>query len=99
MEIRQAYSVEQTVYFESKTDGVLYCSDCFKVQGHLVPRVKRAQRHKICLSESDACLRDVVHIWSPCFRGFANNKGIHQPAHPRSLISAFVIRLLETSII
>ena len=26
---------------------------------------------------------------------FANNKGADQPAHPRSLISAFVIRLLE----
>ena len=27
--------------------------------------------------------------------GFANNKGADQPAHSRSLISAFVIRLLE----
>ena len=26
---------------------------------------------------------------------FPNNKGTDQPAHPRSLISAFVIRLLE----
>ena len=33
-----------------------------------------------------------------CLRGFANNKGAGQPAHPRSLISAFVIRLLETII-
>ena len=31
-------------------------------------------------------------------RGFANNKGADQPAHPRSLISAFVIRLLESII-
>ena len=30
----------------------------------------------------------------PCLRWFANNKGADQPAHPRSLISAFVIRLL-----
>ena len=30
-----------------------------------------------------------------CLRGFANNKDADQPAHPRSLISAFVIRLLE----
>ena len=29
-----------------------------------------------------------------CLWGFANNKGTDQPAHPRSLISAFVIRLL-----
>ena len=30
-----------------------------------------------------------------CLRGFANNKGADQPAHSLSLISAFVIRLLE----
>ena len=29
-----------------------------------------------------------------CLRGFANNTGADQPAHPRSLISAFVIRFL-----
>ena len=27
----------------------------------------------------------------PVFDGFVNNKGADQPAHPRSLISAFVI--------
>ena len=26
-----------------------------------------------------------------CLRGFVDNKGVDQPAHPRSLISAFVI--------
>ena len=33
-----------------------------------------------------------------CLRGFANNIGADQPAHPRSLISAFVIRFLESII-
>ena len=33
-----------------------------------------------------------------CLRGFANNTGADQPAHPRSLISAFVIRFLESFI-
>ena len=33
-----------------------------------------------------------------CLRGCANNKGADQPAHPRSLISAFVIRFLESII-
>ena len=33
-----------------------------------------------------------------CLRRFANNTGAKQPAHPRSLISAFVVRLLERSI-
>ena len=30
-----------------------------------------------------------------CLRRFANNNGSDQPAHRRSLISAFVIRFLE----
>ena len=30
-----------------------------------------------------------------CLRGFANNKGADQPAHPRSLISVYVICLLK----
>ena len=30
--------------------------------------------------------------------GFANNKGADQPAHPRKLISVFVIRYLESNI-
>ena len=33
-----------------------------------------------------------------CLRGFANNKGADQPAHPRSLISAYVFRFLKTII-
>ena len=33
-----------------------------------------------------------------CLRGFANNTGADQPAHSRSLISAFVIRFLESII-
>ena len=34
----------------------------------------------------------------PVFGGVANNTGADQPAHPRSLISAFVIRYLESII-
>ena len=34
----------------------------------------------------------------PDFGGFANNTGADQPAHLRSLICAFVIRLLESII-
>ena len=33
-----------------------------------------------------------------CLQGFANNTGADQPAHPRRLISAFVIRFLESII-
>ena len=31
-----------------------------------------------------------------CFMSYANNKGAYQPAHPRSLISAFVVRCLDS---
>ena len=33
-----------------------------------------------------------------CFRGFVNNTGADQPAHPRRLISAFVIRFFKSVI-
>ena len=31
----------------------------------------------------------------PVFGGFANNTGADSPAHPRSLLSTFVIRFVE----
>ena len=34
-----------------------------------------------------------------CLWEFANNTGAYQPAHPRSLVSAFVIRLLDSTLI
>ena len=34
----------------------------------------------------------------PVFRGFENNKGADQPAHPGRLNSTFVIRILESTI-
>ena len=33
-----------------------------------------------------------------CLRGFANNTGADQPAHPHRLINAFVIHILESII-
>ena len=32
-----------------------------------------------------------------CLIAYANNKGADQPAHPRSLISAFVVRWLDSA--
>ena len=41
-----------------------------------------------------------MKIWAPLQENLtllnANNKGVDQPAHPCSLISGFVIRLLES---
>ena len=33
-----------------------------------------------------------------CLMSYANNKGADQPAHPRSLISTFVVRCLDSMI-
>ena len=33
-----------------------------------------------------------------CLMSYANNKGTDQPAHPRSLISVFVVRCLDSII-
>ena len=33
-----------------------------------------------------------------CLMPYANNKGAYQPAHPRSLISTFVVRCLDSMI-
>ena len=33
-----------------------------------------------------------------CLKSYANNKGADQPAHPRSLISAFVVHCLDSII-
>ena len=38
------------------------------------------------------------HDEKTCLRGAANNTGADQPVHPRSLISAFVIRSLKSTI-
>ena len=38
------------------------------------------------------------HREKTCLQGYANNKGADQHAHPRRLISAFVIPLLESII-
>ena len=54
---------------------------------------------KVYINESSST--DVHYDWARheknCLRRFENNKGADQHANPRSLISAFVIRLLESS--
>ena len=46
-------------------------------------------------------LNNVKHLSEPshektCLKSHANNKGADQPAYPRSLISAFVVRCLDS---
>ena len=58
----------------------------FSIQIHLQKK-KRTILQKCGLRRKKTC------PW-----GFTNNKGTDQPAHPRRLISAFVIRVLESII-
>ena len=55
-----------------------------------------------CLGEKSQYHMAVNIIWASMQGNrsskFANNEGTDQPAHPCSLISAFVIRLLESII-
>ena len=48
-------------------------------------------------------INHIIMIWArrekTCLRRFVNNTGADQPAHPPSLISAFVIRLLKSIIL
>ena len=58
--------------------------------------IRQVHRNCICVYGcfyESACN---VFIWASVFGGYANNKGTHRTAHLRSLISAFVIRLLES---
>ena len=38
------------------------------------------------------------HVMRKLVMPYANNKGADQPAHPRSLISAFIVRCLSSII-
>ena len=48
------------------------------------------------------CFMEGADIWATSWENlsmpYANNKGADQPAHPRSLISAFVVRCLDSII-
>ena len=52
----------------------------------------------LCLFSLYEQILNGPHREKTCLRGFANNTGADQPAHPRSPISAFVFRFLESTI-
>ena len=61
------------------------------------------RNNDICISTIKRCkYTKPVHLTRPDFlewsSGFANSKGADQTAHPRSLVSAFVIRFLDNII-
>ena len=49
---------------------------------------------------TDIIFEQNIYLYEPgheklCLMSYANNKGADQSAHPRSLISAFVVRCLD----
>ena len=47
--------------------------------------------------EAEVCIIELGHE-KMCLISYANNKGADQPAHLHSLISAFVVRCLDSTI-
>ena len=68
--------------------------------GHQFSAIRRSK--KLLITNGPAHEIWMLIIWASMrenlFSGFANNKDADQPAHPHSLISAFVIRFLESII-
>ena len=53
------------------------------------------QKSQKCAKPCPLTLYELGHE-KMCLMSYANNKGADQPAHPRSLISAFVVRCLDS---
>ena len=70
--------------------------------GSLQIKLYYADRPQYILSQDVASGSDVMPYVSQgaktCLSGFANNKGPDQPVHRHSLISSFVVRLLESTL-
>ena len=64
-----------------------YITNCSQAWETIIPEIK-IENEKMCLMSYEKM----------CLMSYANNKCADQPAHPRSLISAFVVRCLESII-
>ena len=67
------------------------------------PVTYHMQTTKCASAQSDQRLYCLLARYEPghektCLMSYANKKGADQPAHPRSLISAFVVRCLDSII-
>ena len=60
--------------------------------------MKELKKKKIVFSTKKRQQKDEPGHEKMCLMSYANNKGADQPAHPRSLISAFVVRCLDSMI-
>ena len=75
-----------------------FLTSCNILKLSTFPPVNRAHSIPTCYNPSDKPSINGPRREKTCLLWFANNKGADQPAHPRRLISAFVIRVLESII-
>ena len=77
---------------ESKDQNLIHLkNEAFVLEAQMLP----------CIRLSQVMLIDIiiwVTSWENLFMPYANNKGADQPAHPHSLISAFVVRWIDSII-
>ena len=69
--------------------------NAFRGQVHVFVGQVKIVSHFVLQDKSNTKMGLVART---CLRGFANYTGANQPAHPRSLISAFIIHFLESCI-
>ena len=99
--ITKASALEYNLLANS-LDHLIICYECL-IQNRTVPIDIKADDNS---QQMAVKVRNIFYIqgllWASTPQnlssGVANNKGTDQPAHPRRLISAFVIRLLESII-
>ena len=61
----------------------------------LQDKATKSEIKKGFLRQLEDCIYEPGHE-KTCLMSYANNKGADQPAHPRSLISSFVVRCLDS---
>ena len=91
---------EHHLEFLSLTGGCRGSSESTLVK---MPHCWKSHLHVLVVIMLKCLKRDVLSTFGPrrektCLRWFASHIGVDQPAHPRSLISAFVIHFLESII-
>ena len=80
----------------SKSASVAYIIYIDNLSVH--PSCKRSRKFRVGLVDGSIHIIYGPRCEKACLREFANNTSVDQPAHTRSLISAFVIRVLESTI-
>ena len=89
---RESFNWGANGYFQDENDKFF----CFS-RDHSIYVWKWLHEKYILVTRLSSVLNEPGHQ-KMCLMSYANNKGADQPAHSRSLISAFVVRCLDSII-